>query len=118
MFGLTVGLFQDLLSPGGIGINMILKGLAGILAGVTTKSVSTMTALAVVLITAVISFGCGLASLIVAYPALTESMVYYVISWKLVPQALYNSLLAAGVFWLIHQFRHTFGVLHFEPKRL
>ena len=43
MIGLTIGLFQDLLAPGGIGLNMILKGLAGFLAGVTTHTVSSVT---------------------------------------------------------------------------
>ena len=76
MIGLTVGLFQDLLAPGGIGLNMILKGLAGCLAGVTTHTVSTVTTGAVVIVTLVLSLGCGLASLIIAYPALMAQTPY------------------------------------------
>ncbi len=68
MIGLTVGLFQDLLTPGGIGLNMILKALAGGLAGVTTHTFSTVTSPAVLLVTFALSLGCGLASLVVAYP--------------------------------------------------
>jgi len=117
MIGLTVGLLQDLLTPGGIGINMILKGLAGTLAGTTTHTVSTVTASAVVIVTLVLSLGCGLASLIVAYPALDGSEAFHAISWILVPQALYNSFLAAGIFWLIHKFRPSFGVVHFAHGR-
>ena len=112
-----VGLLQDLLTPGGIGINMILKGLAGTLAGVTTHTVSTVTVPAVVIITVVLSFGCGLASLIVAYPALNGSEAFHSISEILVPQALYNSILAAGIFWLIHKFHPAFGVVHFAHGR-
>ena len=115
--GLTVGLLQDLLSPGGIGINMILKGLAGTLAGVTTHTVSTVTASAVVIVTLVLSLGCGLVSLIVAYPTLNGSEAFHATFWILVPQALYNSILAAGIFWLIHKFRHSFGVIHFAHGR-
>jgi hypothetical protein len=117
MIGLTVGLFQDLLAPGGIGLNMILKGLAGCLAGVTTHTVSTVTTGAVVIVTLVLSLGCGLASLIVAYPALDGSDALHAISRILVPQALYNVLLAAGIFWLTHKVRNSFGVVHFAHGR-
>ncbi len=117
MIGLTIGLLQDLLSPGGIGINMILKGLAGTLAGATTHTVSTVTPSATSIITLVLSLGCGMASLIVAYPALKGTEAFHAISWVLVPQSLYNSILASGFFWLIHRFRHAFGVVHFAHGR-
>lgn len=115
MIGLTIGLFQDLLAPGGIGLNMILKGLAGCLAGVTTHTVSTVTTGAVVIVTLILSLGCGLASLIVAYTALDGTDVFHAISLTLFPQALYNSLLAAGIFWFTHKVRQLFGVVHFVP---
>jgi len=117
MIGLTVGLFQDLLAPGGIGLNMILKGLAGYLAGATTHTVSTVTTGAVVIVTLVLSLGCGLASLIVAYPSLDGSDAFHAISWILLPQALYNALLAAGIFWLTHKVRPSFAVVHFAQGR-
>jgi cell shape-determining protein MreD len=117
MIGLTIGLFQDLLAPGGIGLNMILKGLAGFLAGVTTHTVSAVTTAAVVIVTLVLSLGCGLASLIVAYPVLDGPDALHAISWTLAIQALYNSLLAAGIFWLTHKVRHSFGVVHFAQGR-
>lgn len=115
MIGLTIGLFQDLLAPGGIGLNMILKGLAGFLSGMTTHTVSTITTGAVVIVTLILSLGSGLASLIVAYPALDGTDVFYAISRTLIPQVLYNSLLAAGIFWFIHKVRQLFGVVHFVP---
>jgi cell shape-determining protein MreD len=117
MIGLTVGLFQDLLAPGGIGLNMILKGLAGCLAGATTHTVSTVTTGAVVIVTLVLSLGCGLASLIVAYPSIDGSDAFHAISWILLPQALYNALLAAGIFWLTHKVRPSFAVVHFAQGR-
>ena len=117
MIGLTVGLFQDLLAPGGIGLNMVLKALAGYLAGVTTHTVSTVTTGAMVIVTLVLSLGCGLASLIVTYPALDGSDAFHAISWILLPQALYNVLLTAAIFWLTHKVRHSFGVVHFAQGR-
>lgn len=117
MIGLTVGLLQDLLTPGGIGLNLLLKGLTGALAGMTTHTVSTVTAAAVAIVTLVLSLGCGLASLIVAYPDIKGSEAFHAISWILVPQSLYHSFLAAGIFWLTHKFRHSFGVVHFAQDR-
>lgn len=103
MVGLTVGLFQDLLAPGGIGLNMILKGLAGALAGITTHTVSTVTGPAVLLVTLALSFGCGLASLVVAYPVVDALVLFYGLSSVLLPQGVYNSVLAFGAFWLINK---------------
>ena len=117
MIGLTMGLFQDLLAPGGIGLNMILKGLAGSLAGVTTHTISTITTQAVVIATLALSLGCGLASLIVAYPILDGSEALHAILGNLVPQALYHSLLAAGIFWVIHKVRKAFGMVHSVQRR-
>ncbi len=112
MIGLTMGLFQDLLAPGGIGLNMILKGLAGYLAGVTTHTISTVTPSAVVLVTLALSLGCGLASLIVAYPALNGPEAFHAIVGNLVPQSLYHSFLAAGIFLITHKARKAFGMVH------
>ncbi len=117
MIGLTVGLLQDLLTPGGIGLNIILKGLAGFLAGMTTHAVSTITSGAVAIMTLILSLGSGLVSLIVAYPALEGTDVFHLISQTLIPQALYHSLLATGIFWLTHKIQHTLGVVHFSQER-
>jgi rod shape-determining protein MreD len=117
LFGLMVGLFQDLLAPGGVGINMILKGLAGGLAGMTAHTISTVTTLAVIIVTLALSLGCGLASLIMAYPELDGPEALRAISRILGPQGLYNSLLAAGFFWFTHMLRNSLGVVHFIQGR-
>jgi cell shape-determining protein MreD len=117
LMGLTVGLFQDLLSPGGIGLNMILKGLAGSLAGMTTHTISTVTIPAVLTVTLVLSLVCGLASLVMAYPALDGGETLHANSWILAPQAVYHSVLAAGIFWLTHKIRQPLSVVHFAQGR-
>jgi cell shape-determining protein MreD len=101
--GLIVGLFQDLLAPGGIGLNMMLKGLAGGLAGMMTHTVSTVTGPAILLVTLALSLGCGLASLVVAYPVVDTLVLLYAFSSMLLPHACYNSILTLGVFWLNHK---------------
>jgi cell shape-determining protein MreD len=109
MIGLTVGLFQDLLAPGGIGLNMILKGLAGALAGITTHTISTVTGPAVLLVTLALSLGCGLASLVVAYPVVDAFVLLYAFSSILLPQGLYNSVLTLGIFWLTNKLGPSMG---------
>ena len=117
LIGLTVGLLQDLLTPGGIGLNMILKGLAGSLAGMTTHAVSTVTSGAVAIVTLVLSLVTGLVSLLVTYPTLGGTEAFHLVAWILVPQALYHSLLAAGIFWLAHKIQQSYGVTHFSQGR-
>ena len=96
---------------------MILKGLAGTLAGVTSYAVSTVTASAVVIVMLLLSLGCGLVSLLLAYPTLDGTGAFHAISSIMIPQALYNGVLGAGIFWLIHKFCHTFRVGNFAHAR-
>ena len=117
MGGLTVGLFQDLLAPGGIGLNMILKGLAGALAGMTTHTISTVTGPAVLLVTLALSLGCGLASLVVAYPVVDALVLFYAFSSVLLPQGLYNSVLTLGLFWLTNKIGLLMGMVDLVPGR-
>ena len=112
MIGLTVGLFQDIFTPGGIGINMILKGLAGGLAGVTTHTFSTVTSLAIMLVTFALSLGCGLASLVVAYPVMDAPILFHALSSGLFPQGLYNSFLTLGIFWFIRYIGPSLSMVH------
>ncbi len=117
MVGLTVGLFQDLLAPGGIGLNMILKGLAGALAGITTHTISTITGPAVLLVTLALSLGTGLASLMVAYPVVDALVLFYGLSSVLLPQGLYNSILTLGIFWLTNKIGLSMGMGHLVRGR-
>ena len=114
MIGLTVGLFQDLFAPTGIGLNMILKGLAGGLAGVTTHTFSTVPSPAILLVTFALSLGCGLASLVVAYPVVNAPILLHALSSGLLPQGLYNSLLTMGIFWLIKFIGSSLSMVHFD----
>ncbi len=102
--GLTVGLLQDFLSPGGLGVNMVLKGLAGVLGGVVTHTVSTVTGPAILAGTWVLSIGYGLASLVIAFPDVSVSTFVYILTTVLLPQSVYNSLLALACFWIVRKF--------------
>lgn len=102
--GLIVGLLQDFLSPGGLGINMVLKGLSGALGGVVTHTVSTVTGPAIFAGTWVLSLGSELASLIIAFPDVNATNFAYTLTTSLLPQSVYNSLLALACFWIIRKF--------------
>jgi cell shape-determining protein MreD len=112
VIGLTVGLFQDLLAPGGIGLNMIFKGLAGALAGITTHTISTVTGPAVLVVTLALSIGCGLASLVVAYPVVDALVLLYSFTSVILPHGLYNSILTLGVFWVTNTMGPTIGMIN------
>lgn len=114
VIGLTVGLFQDLLAPGGIGVNMILKGLAGALAGITTHTISTVTGPAVLVVTLALSIGCGLASLVVAYPVVDALVLLYSFTSVILPHGIYNSILTLGVFWVTNTMGPTIGMINLE----
>ncbi|MDR4493399.1 MAG: rod shape-determining protein MreD [Nitrospirales bacterium] len=103
--GLTVGLFQDLLSPDGIGVNIVLKGLAGVLSGVITHTVSTVTWPSILAGTWVLSLGCGLASLVIAFPDVSATTFAYLLTTRLFPQSVYNSVLGLGCFMIIRKYQ-------------
>ena len=103
--GITVGLFQDLLSPGGIGVNIVLKGLAGVLSGVITHTVSTVTGPAILAGAWILSLGCGLASLVIAFSDISATNFAYTLTTGLLPQSMYNSILALGCFMIIRKYQ-------------
>ncbi len=117
LIGLTVGLFQDLFAPDGIGLNMILKGIAGALSGITTHTISTITGPAVLLVTLALSLGCGLASLVVAYPLVDALVFLNAFSSILVPQGVYHGILTWGVFWLVTHLNLSMGMVDLGRKR-
>jgi rod shape-determining protein MreD len=116
LIGIMVGLFQDLLAPGGIGLNMILKGIAGALAGITTYTISTVTGPAVLLVTMALSLGCGLASFVVAYPVMDAFVLLNAFSSVLLPQGVYHSVLTLGAFWLINNIRFSMSMVDLGRK--
>ncbi len=103
--GLTVGFFQDLLTPNGVGLNLILKGLAGTLAGATVHTISTLTVSVVFVVTLVLSWGAGFASLLTTYQGVTIWDFLNLFFSFLLPQGLYNSLGGIAIYWTIKTFR-------------
>jgi len=64
------------------------------------------------LVTFALSLGCGLASLVVAYPVVDALILFQALSSGLLPQGLYNSLLTLGMFWLIKFIGPSVSMVH------
>lgn len=106
-FGVGVGLgfIQDVFSAGGVGLNMMTKGLAGILSGTAANTLSNTTPPAIFLPTFVLSFACGLVSLISARPHVDWLLLIQEFRSMLLPQAIFDAVLAFGINWMIARFR-------------
>lgn len=110
-FGLGLGFIQDLYSAGGIGLNLITKGLAGVVSGTAAKILSDTSPPAIFLPTLVLSFACGLVSLISARPHVDWMLFIHDFRLILLPQALFDAMIAFGFNWLIAKYLPRLSVL-------
>ena len=112
-FGVGVGLgfIQDTFSAGWVGLNLITKGLVGIVAGTAAKTLSNTTSQAIFLPTLVLSFVCGLVSLISARPQVNWMLLIHEFQSLLLPQALFDAVMAFGANWFIARYRSVYDVI-------
>lgn len=99
--GLGLGFIQDIFSAGGIGLNLITKGIAGFVSGTAAKILSDTTPPAILLPTFLLSFACGLVSLISARPHVDWILLLQDFRSVLLPQGLFDAMMAFGFNWLI-----------------
>ena len=109
--GLGLGFIQDMYSAGGIGLNMITKGIAGVVSGTAAKILSDTTPQAIFLPTLVLSFACGLVSVISARPHVDWMLLIQEFRLILLPQALFDAMMAFWFNWLIAKYLPRFTVL-------
>ncbi|UCE64385.1 MAG: rod shape-determining protein MreD [Nitrospirota bacterium] len=109
--GLGLGFIQDMYSAGGIGLNMITKGLAGVVSGTAAKILSDTSPSAIFLPTFVLSFACGLVSLISARPQVDWLLLIQDFRSILLPQAVFDAMMALGFNWLIAKYLPRLSVL-------
>jgi rod shape-determining protein MreD len=109
--GLGLGFIQDMYSAGGIGLNMITKGLAGVVSGTAAKILSDTSPSAIFLPTLILSFGCGLVSLISARPQVDWLLLIQDFRSILLPQAVFDAMMAFGFNWLISKYFPRLSVL-------
>jgi rod shape-determining protein MreD len=107
LLGLALGFLQDLFSPGEAWLNMLTKGITGLIAGIAGRHLTAMTPVAVLVFVFALSGSSGLSFLFVGWPALDTADLFLAIRSILLPQALFDGTLAAGLFWLLTLRRST-----------
>lgn len=106
LVGLALGLVQDFFSAGVLGLNLVTKGVSGLLAGVAGRYVAPttpVTAFVVVLGLSVIS---GLVFLLSGRGGETAMEALYGVWSVLLPQAVYDALVASVVYLLLGSHLH------------
>lgn len=101
VMGILLGFIQDSFSAGQLGLNLILKGFAGFVSGISSQFVANATALTVFILAVTLSLCAGVAFW---WFVGSEGGVMNALGsiWNVVLiQALYDGLLAAGFYWLL-----------------
>ena len=109
--GLALGFIQDMYSAGGMGLNMITKAFAGVISGTAAKILSDTSPTAILLPMLILSFACGLVSLVSARPIVDLMLLIQDFRSILLPQALYDAMMGFCFNWLIALYLPRFSML-------
>lgn len=111
LLGLALGFVQDLFSAGELWLNLVTKGSAGFLAGMAGRYVANTTTVTALVTVLGLSFLSGTVFLLtVRAGGLTD--VFFAIRSVLLPQAVWDAALAAGMYWLLaKRFQREQGIL-------
>lgn len=100
--GLLLGFAQDLLSAGDLGLNLATKSGIGLLAGLVGRQVAHVTAVVMLVGLFVVSCCSGLLFLLVTQYGGLAAMGSAARS-ILLPQAVFDALLGAVVYWVLEE---------------
>ncbi len=100
--GLLLGFAQDLLSAGDLWFNLTAKSGIGLLAGLAGRQVAHVTAAVMLAGLFIISCCSGVLFLFLARTGDLAAVALAVRS-VLVPQAVFDALLGAGVYWVLEE---------------
>lgn len=111
LLGLALGLVQDLFSAGELWLNLVTKGSVGFLAGVAGRYVAYATTITVLIAVMGLSLLSGTVFLLAVGPrGLAEG--FFAVRSVLLPQSLWDAVLAAGIYWLLTKhFRRKQAIL-------
>lgn len=98
LVGLALGLVQDFFSAGVLGLNLVTKGVAGLLAGVAGRYVAPTTPVTAFVVMFGLSVISGLVFLLSGRGGETAMEALYGVWSILLPQAVYD----AGVAWVVY----------------
>ena len=101
LLGLGLGFMQDLVSAGELWLNVVTKGLAGLVAGIVGRQLVQTTPLSFLMLSLSVSGFSGLVFLFAGWPAgaLAEELV--TLRSVLLPQAAYDAVTAVALYWLL-----------------
>lgn len=101
LLGLGLGFMQDLVSAGDLWLNVVTKGVAGLVAGMVGRQLVQTTPLSFLILSLSVSSFSGLVFLFASQPsgALAEELV--TLRSILLPQAAYDAVTAVALYWLL-----------------
>lgn len=101
LLGLSIGFAQDLASTGDLWLNMLTKGAGGMVAGLVGRRLVQGTMLSFVMLVLSVSCLSGVLFLFAGRSVGTFADEFVLVRSVLLPQAAYDSVFAAGLYWLL-----------------
>jgi hypothetical protein len=99
--GVLLGCVQDLFSAGSLWVNLITKGLIGILAGLLGRHLANATPVTVCAFLFVLSVLSGSMTAVWIRAEDNLTVVPHIIQSVVLPQALFDATLGAVIYWLM-----------------
>ena len=101
LLGLFLGFIQDLFSASDLWLNTIIKAGMGFFAGLIARNFATIASHAVFLLVAGFSFFSGVGFWVFSRAGMDVDEILQVLLSILLPQALFDGVVALGVHWAI-----------------
>jgi rod shape-determining protein MreD len=101
LMGFALGYVQDLFSAGQVGLNLMSKGMVGLMAGAASRYVTNATVITTLIVVFVLSVLSGTVFLLSGRAGEGLMGTFYSVWSVLLPQAIYDAAIAAGMYWLI-----------------
>ena len=102
LVGLTIGWVLSLFSAGELWLSLLTNGGVGLLAGFLGRQVSQMNSVSVGVGLLLVSLVSGMFAAM-NFPHLDVSQMWWMIQSIVFPQAFYDGVVGAGLYWLLSQ---------------
>ena len=102
LVGLAIGWVLSLFSAGELWLSLLTNGGVGLLAGFLGRQISQMTSLSVGVGLMLVSLVSGIFAA-VNFTHLDVSQIWWMIESIVVPQAVFDGVVGAGLYWLLSQ---------------
>lgn len=102
LVGLAIGWVLNLFSAGELGLSLLTNGGVGLLAGFLGRQVSQVTSISVGVGLLAVSLASGLLAA-ATFKTLDLSQVWWMVESIVLPQACFDGLVGAGLYWLLSQ---------------